>query len=96
MVAGPAINDLIGGQTPMAVVALTGQVIARLCCKSLKTPGDKFPARRRISRYHVGADQLQAGGPLQPQEGLKFGSVTISIATETVSGGTCLTYMGLP
>ncbi len=25
--AGPAINDLIGGQTPMAVVALTGQVI---------------------------------------------------------------------
>jgi len=24
-----------------------------------------------------------------------FGSVTISIATETVSGGTCLTYMGL-
>jgi hypothetical protein len=66
LVAGPAINDLIGGQTPMAVVALTGQVIARLCCKSLKTPGDKFPAGRRISRYHVGADQLQAGGPLQP------------------------------
>jgi tripartite-type tricarboxylate transporter receptor subunit TctC len=25
--AGPAMNDLIGGQTPMAVVALTGQVI---------------------------------------------------------------------
>jgi len=25
--AGPAINDLIGGQTPMAVVALTGQVM---------------------------------------------------------------------
>jgi tripartite-type tricarboxylate transporter receptor subunit TctC len=26
--AGPALNDLIGGQTAMAVVALTGQVIA--------------------------------------------------------------------
>jgi len=25
--AGPAINDLIGGQVPMSVMALTGQVI---------------------------------------------------------------------
>jgi hypothetical protein len=34
--------------------------------------------------------------PSSSTAGLKFGSVKISIATETVSGGTCLTYIGLP
>jgi tripartite-type tricarboxylate transporter receptor subunit TctC len=43
--AGPALNDLIGGQTPMAVVALTGQVIAFHRSGKLRVLAVTTPAR---------------------------------------------------
>src|SRR3954465_12093434 len=33
--------------TGYAVAHVRGNAMCRLCCKSLKTPGDKFPARSR-------------------------------------------------
>jgi tripartite-type tricarboxylate transporter receptor subunit TctC len=44
--AGPALNDLIGGQTPMAVVGLTGQVIEFHRSGKLRVLAVAAPVRR--------------------------------------------------
>src|SRR3954465_14682710 len=47
--------------TGYAVAHVRGNAMCRLCCKSLKTPGDKFPARSRNkprSLIHVASGSL--------------------------------------
>jgi tripartite-type tricarboxylate transporter receptor subunit TctC len=56
--AGPAINDLIGGQTPMAVVALTGQVIGFHRSGKLRVLAVTTPVRPVAAPEFLTAEQI--------------------------------------